>query len=283
MSENQRLHTGDIVQIQGAKIRKTTKGWFHNHFTDQRIKTSLFNIQGLLSNHIPFANGLVKKNFMVTTKTTKNYPQPGGLGEVIMINLIDNYKPGILGSGYQIEVGDKRILKKVGRVVDAKKLPINVAHHLYRTKCYIPDNKKLYNTNSLSTIEKIHESRRNYLTMIGMPKHVQWAFLTAKGYYCQDCECPLWDTSTRLIDLDNIIKHKNEISQEVAARIVRHHRGNSKVGEVNILPAAFICHNCLFVTYMYELEQRGRKSIKFMSMMHRRELHMSLMEAEITW
>lgn len=282
MSENQRLHTGDIVQIQGAKIRRTTKSWFHNHFTDQRIKTSLFNIQGLLSNSIPFANGLVKKNFMVTTRI-KNYPGPLGGGQAITINLIDNYKPGILGSGYQIEVADTRILKKVGRVVDTKKLPINVAHHLYKTECYNPDNKKLYNTGSLSTIEKIHESRRNYLTMVGMPKHVQWAFLTVKEYYCQDCDCPLWDTTTRLIDLDNVIKHKNEISHEVAAMIIRRHRSNSKVGEVNILPAAFICHNCLFVTYIYELEQRGHKSIKFMSMMHRRELHMSLMEAEIAW
>lgn len=232
------LKVGDIVTFKKCKITQRRKARYFSHTTGQSIRTALYTIQNC-AGIFPFANGLVKKKFIVKSKDTTFSGQTR-----IIVSLLDNYKPGILGSGTTIEVRSEYILTKIDRIIDLNKIPIMVAHEIYNQEIRDLDSKNLYNKSNKDITGIIEESRKNTLIMPGVPKHIQWALYYVRYKRCPKCDAPLFKNDISLVDLDGIrdVEVKSSIAKTVSDSVINSPAYTSDF--FNVFNMSYKCSNC---------------------------------------
>lgn len=260
------IKTGDIIEFIKPKISKYAKNWFKNSDSGQHISTTAFKIQGVRGS-VPFANGLVKKRFVAWVNTSN--PNLGGElfpRFTFSLYLLDNYKPGILGSGYQISLSYSTRcfdqLKITGRILDLKKLPSKIQIDFYRNQVRTDFTQEKFNKVNHSTEDKIAFLRKNFLMLPGLPSHLQWAFLNVISNACQRCGAQLLRDDTKLVDMETVTE-KESIAKSISAYLISNknlNHGNS----VQASPIAYTCGGCKYTNFLIRiLGNESRKPYSF--------------------
>ncbi len=259
------IKTGDIIEFIKPTISKVDKRYFKNSDSNQHLSTTAFKVEGI-QEYLPFANGIVKKRFVAWTNT--NNPNLGGNGSPrfsLALYLLDNYKPGILGSGYQIQLKYNtacfKQLKVTGRILNLKKLPIKVRIAFYRNQVHTEHIKNKLNKTNYNTEDKIAFLRKNFLMLPGLPPPLQVAFLSVASDACRRCGQRLLNDHIKLINMENVID-KESIAKSISNKLIS---GRSVGNDCSIYvsPIAYQCHQCGHANFLVKISnnRKNKRSV----------------------
>ena len=248
-----RLQTGDIVKFVGTRITAIDKRSVLGFKSNQTLRTTVFGISGV-NGAQPFANGLVKKNFVVyIEKRAKGYPAFSYYTQRVRLFMIEDYKPKTLGKGYVIRLNSLDYVKKTGRVIDVRDLPRQIRNLFYSQRVLTEGIKYTLNKTSKTSKEKIKLLRKNYPMFTGIPKHIQWALYTGKSHRCGQCSAALVYLGMRLYDLDTAT-NKKEIAEYISNNLIKFW-GAKEEDTINVLPIAYRCPECLHDSILVDMVQ----------------------------
>lgn len=254
-----KLDTGDIVEFKNVIVRPQNKSTFISFKSNQSLRTTMFTVSGVRG-MVPFANGLIKKKFVVYTDRPSGQHNFSFNG-IKRLFMLDNYKPIILGSGYEISLTSLKCVKKVGRIIDTTKLPANIRDLFYKQNVLSDCSKSILNKTGKTIKSRIEMLRRNHFMLTGVPKHIQWALYLVKDINCSHCSESLLTPLVRLYDLDTT-NEKEELAATIIEVITSHYNIN-KHTSINVLPIAYYCSDCGRFSILVKVKTKNTNPSKF--------------------
>jgi hypothetical protein len=254
--EEQTFSVGDIVKIKDPEYKSVNYPIsITNTITGEKEKLETYEILGVIGVH-PFAKFLVKKKFVCTG--TKDYNRTQSF------QLLNNYKPGLLGTGYRLNVKNTEILEKTGRIIDLRKLPrraLNTVHLSDKHKRLIESLSRHYRTRGMSILDLITFSRRNIPDIRHEDPGIRYALLFIYKHMYAECRycCHSLTKNIDVIHIDMFIL--SLINKKVTEVFNKDFIGNIEY----IFPMGYICKNCghLNVFVCLSVPHQGGHSIDY--------------------
>ena len=223
-NKRREFRTGDLVKLDNPNlITLSNRQTYENKVTGKRLRVKVCAVEGVHT-RLPFAKILIQKRFVFyrSIKQSRSY-----------FMLYDNYKPEILGKGWIMEAGRSSIFRRVGRVIDIRKLPTNLISLI---KADLVDSKFLPRR-ALSKNESMGIIRASRLHIFEKDPGIRYAIHNIVGEQCLNCGESLAYTKLEVLLPNRLhigrIKHK-------ASKIL----GYTQEGIAGVFPALFICGEC---------------------------------------
>lgn len=229
MRKRRRFWAGDLVKLRAPEIQPMRKRFYKNSLTGEGVWLRVYSIQGILG-QVPFARTLAKKRFLCV-KPSKPQGQRG------VFVLYDNYKPGILGGGWSLQIMDESLFKRVGRVIDLKKYPrpaqVFVKNDLFEGKMALHS----YNKKGLSPKELIRLARSNPVHIFESDPVKKFALMQIAGHHCGNCGEDIVLRGVRVYTLE-------QVDQDKLMRIICERCETSPENISEVFHALFVCQWC---------------------------------------